>query len=145
MTKTLLWDAIASIESGNNHRAMRFDPDFCKHDPQWVEGMQYKIMQIHGCNQTTAWMIAATSFGSFQLLGANIYSLGWEATIFDFIYSAPGQFHSFSMWIEKAGFSATENIDEWNEKRFLKFALYANGTDDPETYIARMKRRILVG
>ncbi len=68
---TDLASIIRSIESGGNQNAIRFELAAFR-DWAWVISMD-RIRGKHGCSKDTARMIACTSWGLYQMMGANIF------------------------------------------------------------------------
>jgi hypothetical protein len=71
-----LADLVAQVESDSYPDAIRFEPGtFAEPDTSWAmrPGVIAAITQANHCSHDTARMIAATSWGSWQLMGFNIY------------------------------------------------------------------------
>ena len=69
-----LKDIIKQIESSNNKLVARFEPHFYQRlkEQKFNDKAIQKIKQLHKCNTDTAYMIASTSWGYFQIMGYNL-------------------------------------------------------------------------
>jgi hypothetical protein len=135
-----LSDVIADVESSDNPFELRFEASLYQKDPAWVAKQVPAIQKSNGyCDASTALMIACTSWGTYQLLGANIYSLGFAKPIMNFASEAD-QDALFQQFIAPEGYSSTEDISGWSEERFTAFATFYNGPDDGAAYVASMKK-----
>ncbi len=142
---TTLEQVIRAVESSNNAHAMRFEPDLFKNDPQWVAEQERKIMSICKCSEDTALAIDATSYGLYQLIGANIYALGYDKDIIEFCSSGSDQLSILQKFLAGARpspFDPNEDVSAWPESRFAAFAAFYNGPDFAPAYIAAMKKVI---
>lgn len=134
-----LADCVAAVESfGGWQGAIRFESALDLSHPQWVEGQASKIATANRCSIPTALMLACTSFGDYQILGANIYAGGYDAPILAWWASPAEQDQSFSRFIEPRGFSADEDVTAWDDARFLAFGAFYNG--NAAAYSAAMKK-----
>ena len=95
---------IRYVESGNFKYALRFEEKLynslkstVKKENQVIK----KIKDIHYCSEDTARVIASTSWGYYQILGLNIYSLcGYNDLIFKFIEDDNKQEEAFYRFCE---------------------------------------------
>lgn len=95
---------IRYVESGNFKYAMRFEEKLYnslkgnfKKENQIVK----RIKDIHYCSIDTARMIASCSWGYYQILGLNIYSLcGYNDLIFKFVEDDNIQEEAFRRFCE---------------------------------------------
>lgn len=91
MKQITLSDCIAQVESSSNLLAMRYEPRVYQTQlltPQ----QQIEDYAVGGyIDQTTAAMIASTSWGQFQIMGYNLYGLGYQSTIVDFLTNSTHQ------------------------------------------------------
>lgn len=99
-----LADIVGDIESGNDQFAMRFEPAVYREWPEaeWVSGefqpkirIAKKIAAANRCNYHTAVMIAATSWGRFQIMGENIYQR-FNDSVFVWMASNSDQLTTFT-------------------------------------------------
>lgn len=136
---------IAQVESSNCLSAVRFESMLNNNHPQWIEGQLDKIQAANGCNVATALMIASTSWGKYQLLGANIYALGAKISLLEWWNDPVAQSVSFAFFINPHGFEPSEDIASWTDDRFLKFAAFYNGPGAPAAYAAAMQKVLANG
>lgn len=117
---------VAHVESGNVKHAMRFEPGW-KHDNNIIT----LVRQAHApayMNTTTAKNIMATSYGLYQVMGENIYRLGYKKPINEFMNSESDQLAIFKKFLEWRNINFTvEQLFCDNEKLRL-FARRYNGS-----------------
>ena len=139
--KTMRLDeCIAMVESSNNNKAIRFEPVMFTNKPTWVLGTLSKIAIVHECSRDTALAIACTSYGYYQILGANIYANGYIKTVFDYVFNKADQDIAFAKFIGREGFNSTDDISGWTADQFEKFATFYNGPGNIDGYIDRMEQ-----
>ena len=72
----ILKEVIAHVESNNNLFALRYEESyFIKAEKKGNEKVLNLIQAFNRCSKDTAKVIFATSFGLYQILGANLYSI----------------------------------------------------------------------
>jgi len=125
-----LKDIIKLIESSNNSQAVRFEPLFYKRlkENNFYDRAIQRIKEIHKCNTDTAYMIASTSWGLFQIMGYNLYFYDLiESTVFEFLFDEKLQEKAFKKFtqIKKINFSIEEL--KTDPEKIRKFAKYYNG------------------
>lgn len=136
-----------TVESSDNDYAMRFEPASYASNPQWIEGQESAIAHFNDCSDETARMIACTSWGRFQILGANIYALGHTSSIINWINGSTRndgdlQDNTYRKFIQPKGFQPFENCATWADSRFNAYAGFYNGPGNIPAYITLMKRVI---
>ncbi|MGC9115968.1 MAG: hypothetical protein ACP5HH_08285 [Fervidicoccaceae archaeon] len=71
-----LKEVIAYVESNNNPFALRYEESyFIKAEKKGNEKILNLIQAFNRCSKDTAKVIFATSFGLYQILGVNLYSI----------------------------------------------------------------------
>jgi len=128
-----LQEAVMHVESSCNKSAIRFEFATFRNLPGWMHPSIRTIRTIHNCTEETGDMIACTSFGLFQLLGANIYDLRYTATIFEFISDIDGQYTLFRKFLSQRNFDPDMEVTA-DESSLLAFAKFYNGPGSPELY-----------
>ncbi len=136
-----LKDIIKQIESSNNKLAVRFEPHFYQRlkEQEFNDRAIQRIKELHKCNTDTAYMIASTSWGYFQIMGYNLYFYGLtDKTVFEFLFDEIEQEQAFEKFtqLKKINFSI-EDLKSDPEK-IRKFAKYYNG--DVEGYSRKIMR-----
>lgn len=123
----LLSDCVAQVESANNPLAMRYEPDYL---PTLTSIQLTQKFASNGYMDTiTARMIASTSWGKFQIMGANLYSvLKYEDTIVSFLSDVGSQLAAFQSFIAHLGFTDGP-FKHMSETALLKFARLYNGSE----------------
>jgi len=95
---------IRYVESGNFKYALRFEEkvyNSLKGNFRKENQIINRIKDIHYCSEDTARMIASCSWGYYQILGLNIYSLcGYNDLIFKFIEDDNKQEEAFYRFCE---------------------------------------------
>ena len=84
MKQITLAQCIAQVESSGNKLAQRFEPRIYASTGYKT---QTEICQYAVCgyiDNTSAAVIAATSWGMYQIMGYNLYDFGYKGTIFQF-------------------------------------------------------------
>lgn len=104
MVDITLAKIIAKVEGGAaGARALRFEEtiyDRFGDTPSKAEVVALiTIGNLNECSHHTARMIAATSWGSYQLMGFNIYELGWASDIFEFVSDQVKQADLFGLFL----------------------------------------------
>jgi hypothetical protein len=142
----MLETCVALVESENNPDAIRFEPaTYNASKPSaWIAAQVPNIVKAFGgdnvCDLATATMLACTSFGIYQMLGANVWAFGkYTGTLAQFIGSRADQYACYTRFLSNL-FSPTEDVTSWTDKRFQQFAVYQNGPGNPGGYILAMKR-----
>ena len=143
---TELADVIAQVESNDNPQTLRYEPDLMA---QWAamnpvrSAILASISGLHDCSHDTARMIACTSWGRYQLLGENIYSVcQCNADIFVFVTQPGVQLLCFQRFLAARGIAfSIEEILMDRTKREQFIARY-NGPGDIDVYWAQMQAAI---
>lgn len=144
--KTLA-EVIALTETRDNPFELRYENATDAAHPGWIVNEIPTIQRVHGptCSFQTALMIACTSYGRYQILGANIYSTAsygipsYAKTIFHFAFDDDGQLAQFHRFISQKMFDADECPETWTEQKGLSFATFYNGPGNPLAYWTQMK------
>jgi hypothetical protein len=143
---TTLQQCIAGVESGHRLDAIRFEPDLFSASPQWVRNQITKIQYAHGgssaCSVSTATMLACSSFGLYQILGANIYAGNFKNTVFAYIADQSLQNSVFAEFIKPHGFVPDDDLTSWTDQMFTSFATFYNGPNAPAAYVAAMRKNM---
>ena len=131
----LLSDCVAQVESSGNPLAMRYEPDYL---PTLTSIQLTQKFATNGYMDTnTARMIASTSWGKFQIMGANLYAvLKFEGTLLDYLSDAGQQLVTFQDFIAHLGFTDGP-FAMMSDASLLKFARLYNGS---EVYAESLKR-----
>lgn len=117
---------VSQIESNNVPYAMRFEPGW-RHDNNIIT----MVRQAHApayMNTTTAKTIMATSYGLYQIMGENIYRLGYKKPINEFMNSPNDQLDIFNKFLSWRGIDYTVNEIFTNREKMEKFARRYNGS-----------------
>jgi hypothetical protein len=102
-----LFDVIAYVETKNCPPLMRFEPATYARvaSGAWTPLLD-KIAQFNQCSQSTARMIYSTSWGAAQLMGFNLYDLGYEQPVVDFAADPIAQAAMFDKFVWTKGISS---------------------------------------
>jgi len=128
---------IAHAESDDNAFAMRYEP--VAYTAMVAPGVLDAIMKPNKCNQSTARVIRATSWGRFQIMGFNLYaspalavSVGWYMADDQLQAQQFARFcHDHDCWMAPG--------DLHDDVKLLRFAVIYNGPRSPEMYRQRLK------
>lgn len=116
-------ELVALIESSRNQYAIRFEPSFAVAYTKSILIEKYNLV-----THSTANVIGKTSWGMFQIMGVNIYHLGYQKQIGEFLCSLEDQMGIFKKYLEVNGIDFTlDELRESQEKR-EKFAKRYNGS-----------------
>jgi hypothetical protein len=138
---TQLADVIAIVESSDTSYELRFEEDLYQTTPSWITDQEAAVTKGNGyCNAVTARMIACSSWGRYQMLGADIYSLDFTSPIANFLGSTALQDMVFRQFLAQKDFQPTEDISTWAPARFTAFAAFYNGPGETADYVAAMKK-----
>jgi hypothetical protein len=134
-----LWQMTTRVESGNVWTAIRFEPTDYMSPPAWIRAQVGRIQGAHGgggqCSEATALMIAATSWGAYQVLGANIWSSGYDKPVGAFLSDLPGQTSVFKNMCGQV-YVWNEDVTAWSDERFAGWAAHYNGPGNVAAYVA---------
>jgi hypothetical protein len=131
------------VESSGNQYAIRFEPATFQAAPAWIMKQVSRIQYAHGkigaMDAQTALAVGCTSYGLYQILGANIYSGVYAKPFWQFMENVADQQAAFQEFISPHGFDPTEDVSEWADSRFAAFATFYNGPGAVDDYVAMMK------
>jgi len=127
---TTIQELIATAESGNNPSATRYEPGF----GEWVTDADVtSAMRANDCERETSQTICQTSYGLYQIMGANLYSLGLMSSVEDFMDSPTLQAHYFNLFLQSRKIASITLDDIRNDQTKREyFALKYNG--NPTVY-----------
>jgi hypothetical protein len=133
MTIKTLANLIATVESSNNPRAVRFEPT---HKPQ-QRFIALLVDAIH-CSEDTARMFCMSSWGLYQIMGDELVSQGFRGWPGDYCENQDVQLLHFSEFCSAAGidYSLADVVSD-SAKR-LNFATHYNGPGMPQVYANNM-------
>lgn len=129
-------ELVAKVESNGIPYAMRFEPKFTV-SPQAVNNCirAYKPLQI---SRATAEMICRTSWGKFQIMGENLYTVcAFASDVNHFMNSDADQEFCFQRFIEKRGINFTLEDIRQDAGKMSMFARRYNGSSE---YAVTLKR-----
>lgn len=110
MNPVNLFDVIGYVETKNTPRALRFEPATYARvaSGAWTPLLD-TIARINQCSQSTARMIYSTSWGAAQLMGFNLYDLGYTLDVVTFANDVIAQAAMFEKFITAKGIAADVN------------------------------------
>lgn len=145
-TDNTLAAIVRNVESGCHLYAIRYEPGIFASLAQAESNatLIQKIAGINACDIETAKIIFSTSYGLWQEMGFNIYSLGYDLPILQFWQSQTDQRNIYDAFIKKKGinFSWAEMLTD--QTKMEEFAHVYNGPADIPEYIAAMRREAIV-
>ncbi len=136
----LLSDVIAAVESRNNPAAMRFEPS---HYAGQIKFANLALVMRYGgggfLTTATARMIAATSWGMFQIMGEYLYAQGYKKTLREFLADERAQLEQFEIFINQFRFTDVQfSVLTSAQKTF--FASRYNGPGNVSVYVDMMNK-----
>lgn len=144
-----LSDVIAQVESGTSDAAARFEFGLyaewgvAASDPERQKARDQitaTIAALHRCNRNTAHMLACTSWGRYQLLGENIYSLcECKLPVAHFVVDPDFQRLCFDEFLHKRGIAFTLDEIVADADKRQKFISAYNGPAAVDAYWSRMQ------
>ncbi len=135
-----LIDAVAIVESSNNYAAIRFEASLYDRYPAWAASQERAIIDANHCDADTARAIACASWGKWQLLGCNIYSLGYGDAITLWAASPATQCALASAFIANCGGQPGGDIAAMTDAELGHFASRYNGPGAVASYVASLRR-----
>jgi hypothetical protein len=133
----LLCEAIEQVESGGNPQAIRFEPGLFEGSAHsWQFSKATVIGETNKCDGYSSFMLSCTSFGLYQLLGVNIYAMGFTGTIFDYVNDVNEQLDVATKFFKSLNLPLTFNQDlaSISQTDLLLFARQWNGSGNPAAY-----------
>lgn len=140
-----LIDVVRYTESGNNYHALRFEPELYQNKPEWVTNQIQNIRESFGSfvSEETCLMVACSSFGAYQMLGANISAYGGIKSgfsIFDFIQNDIAQDNASKKMIRGLGFDPNIDFSLINAFDLDSFSSKWNGPGNISGYSNALKK-----
>lgn len=123
-----LAELIRHVESDNIKTAIRYEPNFEKYVSEKAVDRCREAHKPAYMNNTTARSILKHSFGFYQIMGENIYSLGYDKTIFDFVNSEDEQERMFDKFCRSRGITYSLHEIMTDKKKREHFAWRYNGS-----------------
>lgn len=117
---------IMGIESSGNAHALRFESAL--YEKATLGTIWSTIAQVNKCTLVTARMIAYTSFGLYQIMGFNLYTLGLNVDIGDYLGDAVLQSQLFAEFLALKGINFTLQELLTDPVKMSKFATTYNGS-----------------
>lgn len=129
-TDTKLAVLIQHVESSGFLFALRFEPEvYDGHNfaaPASAELIE-KIKTANLCDTSTAEVIYSSSFGLYQIMGFNLYALGWRGSVVPFLDKPEYQSKYFALYLNSRGINWTWAEIKADPAKLQKFALEYNG------------------
>jgi hypothetical protein len=147
VTTPTIEQVIAAIESGNNMFSMRFEVQtyYGSNPKQTGMPLLLKIGQANHCNIQTAKMIAATSWGKFQIMGFELYAapLSFNYSVGAFMANSEMQNNVFNSYLLINGINFTVDDLRVDADKRAKFAERYNGPGNVANYSAKILATII--
>lgn len=134
-----LGDVIRRVESNNDPYALRFEVTVYDRMLRKVprHPVLFVIQETNKCSSNTAGMIAATSWGAWQLMGFNVYGTGrYTRPIAQFLGSVAEQNLAAGYFLDAIGYSADQDFARID---VINFARLYNGPGNVSNYAAKMQ------
>lgn len=129
---------IATVESSRNPFAIRFEPSITSYDYNLLETIYKRNYLADGFpSSPTAKVIYAVSLGQYQIMGYNLYQLGYQFTVGQFLSDGSAQNKFFGVFLNAHGINSTWQTLKTDSAALNEFALKYNGSD---AYVAAMQK-----
>lgn len=129
---------VAKIESNNQPQALRFEPKFAT--SQIARDRCISAHKPAYMNNSTAEMICRTSWGLFQIMGENLYTVcGLGSPISHFMIDRDVQERAFFAFVRARGINYSIDELRTDEAKRINFARRYNGSS---AYVANIKREL---
>jgi hypothetical protein len=128
---------LAEVESSNRLNAIRFEPTQLRVERS--TDLLFRITDLNGCDDATAKMIAATSWGRYQLMGFNLYTESApEFSIVQFLTNSVLQNEMLDEFLTANKINWTWADLSTKSGLLTEFATRYNGPGDPSGYAFKM-------
>lgn len=145
-----LYAVVAHVESGGGKSLYRFEPAvFSRYKavddqaPASVIAEQIRACEErHHCSPDSARVILASSWGRYQIMGFNIWNLGYTNDVWAYQSDRAGQDETFRVFVGRIGITDDMLADaSWllDDLRGRMFATQYNGPGQPDTYLASLR------
>lgn len=126
----MLSRVIKAIESSGNAHALRFEPaQYAAIKMQLTDkALLATIAKRNYCSTPTAEVLACTSFGAYQIMGSNLYSLGWNNDVANFLTDPASQDLLFGEFLDVHSINDTLADLLSDPEKLSKFAKVYNGS-----------------
>lgn len=143
-------DVIAQNESGGNANAAKFEQSTFQRMSSgalsWTRNAQKAISRLHDCDTITAQAIASTSWGTYQIMGFNLWdasTCGFGGTLGAFLSSPDAQKSAVTRFLGSNGIADITVADlENDDAKRERFISRYNGPGDIPGYWALTQRSI---
>lgn len=128
----------AMVESSNNQWATRFEPTvYQRITNQGYTPLLTTIQKVNGCSGGTARQIYSTSYGKYQMMGFNLYGLGWQKTTGEFMADTDSQDLFFALFLQDNKINFTWAQMKADQALLDTFSIHYNGST---AYSARVQQ-----
>lgn len=126
MTLTLS-RVVSEVESRHVFHALRYEPLFSKYVT--MESVK-RCIQGHSpvyMNRETAYQLMHFSFGAYQIMGENLYALGYSGSIAHYLHSETVQLAYFEKYIQSRNINYTLEEILTDDEKLNRFSVKYNG------------------
>lgn len=128
---------IQAIESSGNPHAIRFESELYNDSKRIISiELHASIAARNVCSSDTARMLAYTSYGLYQLMGFNLYELGWNSDVASFMTDPSSQAIMFNEFLDSKHINYTLAEMLADNAKLLQFSDTYNGS---AAYMAKIK------
>jgi hypothetical protein len=133
---------IARVESSGNISAVRFEPTvydgLSLNDRE--QSLIEKIAALNICSHDTARVIFSSSYGLYQIMGFNVYQLGFDVPILAFWQSDEVQLRCLQKFLNNHQINLPWSTLKDDPAKLGDFAARYNGPNGRVTYANAMRR-----
>jgi hypothetical protein len=111
---------IAQAESSQDQNAVRFEP-------AWKSQNGNLAARWNKCDEATGIVLASCSWGLYQIMGDNLYGLGMESSVGEFLAGPELQEEFFGKFVTQRGIDITLEQFKSEQALALNFCHHYNG------------------
>lgn len=134
---TNIAELIALVESNNNQYAMRYEPMYSVQS-----GAVSVYAKDNNVSLATAHICLCSSWGLYQIMGANLFAYGLTSNMLQYCNSIPLQNMYFQKFLTKNNLNnLTSDYQSFvsDDSKLAEFARVYNGPSNIDDYVNRMK------
>ncbi len=134
-----LSQVVAEVESHDNGATLRFEKASFEANGCKSDIIRAIVARNFYCSPETAGMIYWTSWGTYQLMGFNLYGpvIDYPASVFSFWTSRVQHEIQFQAFIKSGGYD-NDDFSTWSADRVNAFARFYNGPGNVDVYAGRL-------
>lgn len=134
---------ISRVESANNPMAQRFERKiFNRITDQGSTNTLSAIQKANVVSSDTGRVIYSTSWGLYQIMGFNLYGMGYAGKIHDYLLDADTQMLYYAKFVTLNNINFTWNQMLADNGKMVSFAIHYNGNSAYETRMRQAAKEL---